>query len=59
MTFDTMKTIDWLKRMARISVWTVSGVLLFIVLLLGYLWIQDNRNVILPTPTGPYAVGRV
>jgi dienelactone hydrolase len=53
-----MKTICVLKRMIRIFGWTVGGVLLFVALLLGYLWIQSNRKVFLPAPMGSYAVGR-
>ena len=54
-----MKTIYLLKRVAGIFAWTAGGALLLIALLLGYLWWQNNRQVLLPAPTGPYAVGRV
>ena len=54
-----MKPIILLKRTAKILGWTMGSGLLLIALLLGYLWLQNNRNVLLPAPTGPYAVGRV
>lgn len=53
-----MKTKKLLKRIAEAFGWTVGGVLVFVALLLGYLWIQSNRKVILPAPTGAYAVDR-
>jgi dienelactone hydrolase len=54
-----MKPIILLKRTAKILGWTMGSVLLLIALLLGYLWLQNSRKVLLPAPTGPYAVGRV
>lgn len=54
-----MKPVIFLKQTARIIGWTVGGGLLLVALLLGYLWLQNDRKVLLPAPTGPYAVGRV
>jgi dienelactone hydrolase len=53
-----MKTVFWLKRIAIFLGLTVGGGLLFVAVVLGWLWVQNNRKVVLPAPTGPYAVGR-
>jgi predicted dienelactone hydrolase len=44
------------KRLVKISFWfLVSG----IPVLLGLLWLDHNRETTLPSPTGPFGVGRV
>jgi dienelactone hydrolase len=43
-----------LKALARVALLTVLG----IVLLVGLLWLDRNQDTTLPTPTGPFAVGR-
>jgi dienelactone hydrolase len=49
-------------RLIRRTIKIVVGVLLFsivgIAVLLGLLWLDHNRETILPTPTGLFAVGR-
>jgi hypothetical protein len=53
-----MKTNSLVKRIVLFLARALGCVLLLIVLVLGWLWIQNNKRVILPRPTGPYAVGR-
>ncbi len=43
-----------IKTMAVLAVFAVVG----ITVLLGLLWLDHNRETMLPTPTGPFAVGR-
>ena len=53
-----MKTTSPLKRWVKIIGWTCAASGLSLALFLGYLWRQNARTIELPTPSGPYAVGR-
>src|ERR1700674_5234464 len=43
-----------IRTMVVVGLFAVVG----IAVLLGLLWLDHNRDTILPTPTGPFAVGR-
>jgi dienelactone hydrolase len=43
-----------IKTIVVVALFTVVG----IAVLLGFLWLDHNRETSLPTPTGPFAVGR-
>ncbi len=47
------------KRLLKVLAWFAILGILGIVLLLGLLWLDRNRDTTLPTPTGPFAVGRM
>jgi hypothetical protein len=44
-----------IKTVVMLALFAVVGV----AVLLGLLWLDDTRETTLPTPTGPFAVGRV
>jgi predicted dienelactone hydrolase len=49
-------------RLKRIGKWLATTVVVGVLaaaLLLGLLWLEHNRSLELPRPTGPFAVGRV
>jgi dienelactone hydrolase len=52
-----------IPKLMRVVIRTVAGIALFTVIaiavLLGALWIDHTRETTLPTPSGPFAVGRV
>ena len=47
------------KRFARLVLWSAVLLALSVVGLVVFLWVEHNRAVTLPIPTGPYGVGRV
>jgi dienelactone hydrolase len=48
----------WIKMMAKVALWCVAGIVVLVGLLLGSMRLDHNRETTLPTPTGPFAVGR-
>jgi hypothetical protein len=59
---EVLMNVSPILRLIRRTIKIVVGVLLFsivgIAVLLGLLWLDHNRETILPTPTGLFAVGR-
>jgi predicted dienelactone hydrolase len=47
------------KRFVRLGLWLAALSVLSAFGLFGVLWVQHNHIVTLPTPTGPYGVGRI
>jgi dienelactone hydrolase len=47
-----------IKIMIKVSLWGVVGVVVLVGCLLGLMWVDHTRETMLPTPTGPYTVGR-
>jgi predicted dienelactone hydrolase len=47
------------RRFARLARWFVAVLVLSGVGLVGVRWLRHNHVVTLPTPTGPYGVGRI
>ena len=43
-----------IKTLAKVALLAVAG----IAVLLGLIWLDHTRETVLPTPTGPFAVGR-
>ena len=48
-----------IKRLIRIVATVAVFLVLGIAALLGWMWLDHYRETTLPTPTGPYAVGRI
>lgn len=46
------------KIVLKIALYTGAGFVLLLGLLVALIWIDHNRQTTLPTPTGPFAVGR-
>jgi len=50
-----MRVIKWLIRLVpKVALFGLVG----FVCLVGSVWLDQNRETTLPTPTGPFAVGR-
>lgn len=47
------------NRFARFVLWFVALLILSVVGLVVFLWVRHNHVVTLPTPTGPYGIGRI
>ena len=47
------------RSIKRIGLWLISAVMFGVVMLFGVLWWFHNREVTLPSPDGPYPVGRI
>ena len=48
-----------IHRLVRLGIWLIGIGAAGLALALGGLWVEHTRRVALPTPTGPWAVGRV
>jgi dienelactone hydrolase len=46
------------KIIFRVALWGVVGVVVLAGCLLGLMWVDHTRETALPTPTGPFPVGR-
>jgi predicted dienelactone hydrolase len=51
--------MNMIKRIRRILFWLVSLSIVGLLVILGVLWMYRDRQVVLPTPGGPYPVGRI
>jgi hypothetical protein len=47
-----------LKRFLKMGLWVLGGGVLAILLTAAFLWLENSRRVVLPAPTGAFAVGR-
>ena len=47
-----------IKIIFKVALYAAGGVAVLIALLLASMWVDHGRETLLPTPTGPFAVGR-
>jgi dienelactone hydrolase len=58
MISGTLSPKRLIKTVVLIALGGICGIALLVGLLLGLLWLDHNRETELPTPSGPFAVGR-